>query len=147
MLPPERSASTGPEPPASPPRIAATPAAPAPSTTSFVRSAKRTIASAICSSSTATISSSVSPRISIVSSPGSLTAIPSAIEKPEPPGIVPAARTPTIRSPGRTARSASEMPDASPPPPIGITTVSRSSTCSAISSPIEPCPAITNGSS
>ena len=79
MLPPERSASTCPEPPASPPRIAAMLAAPAPSTTSFVRSASRTIASAICSSSTVTMSSSVSPRIRIVTSPGSLTAIPSAI--------------------------------------------------------------------
>ena len=59
-----------------------------------------------------------------VSSPGCLTAIPSAIVKPEPPGSVPAAWTPTMRRPGRTARSASAMPAASPPPPIGITTVS-----------------------
>ena len=39
------------------------------------------------------------------------------------------------------------MPDASPPPPIGISTVSTSGTCSASSSPIVPWPAITTGSS
>jgi hypothetical protein len=52
-----------------------------------------------------------------------------------------------MRTPGRTARSASEIPDASPPPPIGITNVVASGTCSASSRPIVPCPAITSGSS
>ena len=54
--------------------------------------------------------------------------MPSAIVKPEPSGSVPAACTPTIRTPGFTARSASAIPDASPPPPIGITAVSISGT-------------------
>ena len=66
-----------------------------------------TIACAICSSSTKTMSSSVSLRMPIVSSPGFFTAMPSAIVKPVPPGRVPAACTPMIRKPGRTARSAS----------------------------------------
>jgi hypothetical protein len=48
---------------------------------------------------------------------------------------------------GFTALIASAIPEASPPPPIGMTTVSRSGTCSSSSSPIVPCPAITSSSS
>ena len=126
---------------------AATPTAPAPSTTSFVRSSRSTIASLICSSVTETTSSSSRSRMPDVSSPGCFTAMPSAIVNPGPPGSVPAACTPTMRMPGRTARSASAIPDASPPPPIGITTVSAFSTWSASSRPIVPWPATTSGSS
>jgi len=67
--------------------------------------------------------------------------------KPGPPGSVPAACTPTMRTPGCRARSAIAIPDASPPPPIGITTVPASGACSTSSRPIVPWPAITSGSS
>ena len=55
--------------------------------------------------------------------------------------------TPTSRTSGRTALSAIAIPAASPPPPIGITSVPMSGSCSASSSPIVPCPAITRSSS
>ena len=112
-----------------------------------MRSSSSTIDSVISSSVTETMSSSTRSRMLVVSTPGCLTATPSAIVKPGPSGSVPAACTPTIRTPGRTARRASAIPEASPPPPIGITTVPASGTCSASSSPIVPCPAMTRGSS
>ena len=97
------------------------------------------------------MSSSVSRRIAPVSSLGCLTAIPSAIVKPcsvEPVyGAHAAAWTPTTRTFGCSSRSASAIPDARPPPPIGTTSVSSSGSCSAISSPIVPWPAITRSSS
>ena len=65
------------------------------------------------------MSSSSSSRIAIVSSPGCLTAIPSAIV-PRP--VLPAC-TPTMLTPGRSARSAIAIPAASPPPPTGSTNV------------------------
>ena len=43
--------------------------------------------------------------------------------------------------------SATAQPAMSPPPPMGITTASMSSTCSAISKPNVPCPASMSGSS
>ena len=58
MFPPERTATTGPLPPTRSASSAATGAAPAPSTTSFVRSSRRTIAWLISSSLTTTMSSS-----------------------------------------------------------------------------------------
>ena len=79
MFPPERMGIAIPDPPARPASSAATPTAPAPSTTSFARSSSNTIASLISSSVTATMSSRTSSRIRLVHSPGSLTAIPSAI--------------------------------------------------------------------
>src|SRR5438552_3280380 len=79
MFPPERTATAGPDPLARPAISAATPTAPAPSTTNFERSSRSTIASLISSSETVTISSRTSSRIAEVSSPGCLTAIPSAI--------------------------------------------------------------------
>ena len=100
MFPPESSGTVVPVPATLPLRSAATPTAPAPSTTSFVRSSRSTIASLICSSVTETMSSSTRSRIDIVSSPGFFTAMPSAIVKPGPSGSVPAACTPTIRTPG-----------------------------------------------
>ena len=79
MLPPERIAQTSSSPGTLPASSAATDAAPAPSTRSFVRSSSSTIAWLICSSVTVTTSSSSSSRIAEVSVPGCLTAIPSAI--------------------------------------------------------------------
>ena len=96
MFPPESTGTTLPSPPTLPWRSAATPTAPAPSTTSFVRSSSSTIDSVISSSVTETMSSSTRSRMLIVSSPGFLTAIPSAIVKPGPSGSVPAACTPTM---------------------------------------------------
>ena len=87
-----------------------------------------------------------------VSSPGCLTAIPSAIVSPwgssPASGAHAAACTPIRRSSGRSSRRAIAIPAASPPPPTGITTVpAPSGSCSASSSPSVPCPAITRGSS
>ena len=122
MLPPDRTTSAGPSPPpALPASSAAIPTAPAPSTTSFDRSSRRTIASVISSSATWTMSSSSESSIPIVSSPGYLTKMPSAIVKPDLPAC-----TPTIRTSGFTARSAVAMPAARPPPPMGISTVAAS---------------------
>ena len=90
MLPPASTAQTGPSPGTRPPSSAATGAAPAPSTTSFDRSSRSTIACEIASSSTTTISSSRSRRIAVVSSAGYLTAIPSAI-------VGPVGRAPRVR--------------------------------------------------
>src|SRR5215203_5622801 len=133
MFPPERTIATGPAEP---------PTAPAPSTTSFARSSRRTIASVIASSSMSTMSSRTSSRIDIVRSPGFFTKTPSAIVKPERP-----AWTPTMRRSGLRSRRAIPIPDASPPPPTGMRTVSACATCSASSSPIVPWPAMTCGSS
>jgi hypothetical protein len=47
---------------------------------------------------------------------------------------------------GATARSALATPVVSPPPPHGMSTVSKSSSCSASSSPIVPFPAMTASS-
>ena len=46
--------------------------------------------------------------------------------------------TPITRAPGRSARTATATPLASPPPPIGTRTASRSGRSSAISSPTVP---------
>ena len=65
--------------------------------------------------------------------------MPSAIV-PRP--VFPAC-TPTMRTPGRSARSAIAIPAASPPPPTGRRNVPTSGSSSASSRPIVPCPAIT----
>jgi len=62
-------------------------------------------------------------------------------------GAAPLACTPTRRTRGASALSASAMPLISPPPPIGTTSVSSSGTSSRISSAIVPWPSITAGSS
>jgi len=72
-------ATIGPSPATLSERSAATLTAPAPSTTSFARSRSSTIACEISSSETWTMSSSMCSSIDIVSSPGCLTKIPSAI--------------------------------------------------------------------
>ena len=88
---------------------AATPTAPAPSTYSFARSISSTIASAIDSSSTVTISSIHRSTSGRVIAPGALTAIPSASVATGPTGAGwpeygahTAAWTPTIRTAGRS---------------------------------------------
>ena len=86
-----------------------------------------------------------------MSVPGCLTAIPSAIvyrcSVPPAKGQMFAAWTPMMRTSGVSARRAIAIPAASPPPPIGTITVPPSGSCSASSSPIVPCPAITRSSS
>ena len=49
--------------------------------------------------------------------------------------------------PGLSALAAMAMPEISPPPPIGTTSVSISGAVPSISSASVPCPAITSGSS
>ena len=55
--------------------------------------------------------------------------------------------TPTILISGRSRLSAAEMPEMSPPPPIGTTTTSASGQSSRISSPTVPWPEIRSRSS
>ncbi len=161
MLPPEsttatrRPATSGTWPPSS----AATPTAPAPSTTSFCRSRSSAMASTISSSVTATISCTCRWTSGKVSSPGRLTAMPSAIVCARTAASIcpcctdrtnaaqPVAWTPTTRTPGSSAVSASAEPASRPPPPHGTTTRSTSGTCSASSSPTVPCPAMMRSSS
>ncbi len=93
---------------------------------------------AISSSSTVTISSTSSRMSGSVRSPGRLTAMPSAIVRAtgtatgspaasEPATAAqPAACTPTIRTSGIRALTASAMPPIRPPPPIGTTSRPRS---------------------
>ena len=59
----------------------------------------------------------------------------------------PAACTPTTRTSGRSACSASAMPAASPPPPIGMSTVSASGSLLGELEPDRPLPGITRSSS
>ncbi len=138
---------------------AAAPTAPAPSTTSLARSSRNTIASAISSSVTATTSSTQRSISDSVSSPGRLTAIPSAMVRADwtatgfpslsdsRTGAQLEAWTPITSIEARADFSAIATPLTSPPPPTGTITRARSSTCSSNSSPIVPCPAITSGSS
>ena len=141
-------------------RIAATPTAPAGSTTSFARSSNITNARAMSSSLTVTTSSTVSLMMSKLSFPGRATAMPSAMV-----GFIsidvgsPAASdggyaaaladcTPMTRIVRPSTRAccfiALATPEISPPPPIGTMTVSTSGTCSSISRPTVPCPAMTS---
>ena len=92
-----------------------------------------------------------------MSSPGRLTAIPSAMVSQDGSAIgspaaseagkdaLPAAWTPTMRTSGRSARKATAIPEMSPPPPTHTTTVVASGTCAAISRPTVPCPAMMSG--
>ncbi|GGR33263.1 hypothetical protein GCM10015536_43440 [Streptomyces griseomycini] len=57
----------------------------------------------------------------------------------------PAACTPTIRTSGRSAFTATATPAASPPPPTPTTIVRTSGHCSRISRPTVPWPAMTSG--
>ena len=113
----------------SPACTAATPTAPAPSTYSLARSISITMASAMASSSTATISSTQCSTSGPVSSPRCLTAMPSASVTTGPEaGASPrygehtAACTPITRTAGSSDLTAIATPDARPPPPSGTTT-------------------------
>ena len=137
---------------------AATLVAPAPSATVFGPSSKATIAAAISSSLTVTISSRYSRQIENVRSPGVSTWIPSAIVAPSFTVVTMPflqetnmdgtddAWTPIIFTFGRICLMAEATPEARPPPPTGMMTCSTSGTCSRISRPMVPCPAITSGS-
>ena len=60
----------------------------------------------------------------------------------------PAGSTPTTRISGCRSRSSVATPASSPPPPTGTTTTSGARpSCSRISRPTVPCPAIVRGSS
>ena len=138
---------------------AASPAAPAPSTTSLARWAQWTMALAISSSLTSTTSLTSALIIGSVSSPGRLTAMPSAIvcdagavtvtpaSSEARTGAQPSACTPITRTSGFSACSAVAMPAISPPPPMGTITVVTAGNCSRISKPIVPCPLMTASSS
>ena len=158
MLPPEMTATTLPLVSNFLPMIAATADAPAPSATILPRSIRNRIACAISSSSTVTTSSTYFWHISNVSSPGCLTAMPSAmvfalVSATTCPAssdafmpAAPAACTPTMRTFGCSIFTAAATPEASPPPPMGTTMVSTSGRSSMISRPIVPWPAMTIGS-
>ncbi len=134
---------------------AATLDAPAPSATVFCVSINVNIAVAISSSVTVTTPSRYFLHISNVKSPGFFTAIPSAIVDTLSSSIIsplliesyilgaPAACTPYTLQSGFTDFIAQATPLAKPPPPIATNTASTCGSCSNISSPIVPCPAIT----
>ena len=138
---------------------AATPTAPAPSTSNLLRSMRSRTAAIISSSFTRTTSSTRRWIIEKVSSPGRFTAIPSAMvaivgrvdSSPASREVrqldAPAACTPMIVILGRSARAAIAIPAMRPPPPMGTTIASASGKSLNISKPSVPCPAITSGSS
>ena len=138
---------------------AATATAPAPSAISLCCSINARIAVDISSSLTVTISSTYLRQYSKVCSPGSFTAMPSAMVRTNPIRSIllcsiefsilgaPLACTPYIFTFGFKCLIAKATPEISPPPPIGTITASSSGSCSSNSSPIVPCPAITSSSS
>ncbi len=156
MFPPESTTTVLPVAETAPWMIAATPAAPAGSTTSFARSRRMTSARAISSSLTVTTSSTNSATSGNVMSPGRATAMPSAIvgwswivvgspaASEGGNAAAFAACTPITRivrpSSAALSLSAVATPEASPPPPIASTTVSTSGTWSRISRPSVPLP-------
>ena len=70
-----------------------------------------------------------------------------AARPPARPGTPPprSACTPTTRTSGRSALTATPMPATSPPPPVPTSTVRTSGHCSSTSSPTVPCPATMSG--
>ena len=116
------------------------------------------LAAAISSSLTVTTSSTYCWHRAKVRSPGFFTAMPSAMvdtlrSSVGPPAwrdrymdAAPAAWTPTIRQSGFSCFTAKAMPPMRPPPPMGTTICSTSGSCSRISRPMVPWPAITSGS-
>ncbi len=137
---------------------AARPVAPAPSASVFSRSSRTRMAAAISSSSTVTISSTYFCTSGSVFDPARRTAMPSLMVvaasivtgAPASSAACMLGRrdvcTPTTRTSGFRDLMAQAMPPMSPPPPTGTTTASKPSTCSNISSPMVPCPAITSAS-
>ena len=142
-------------------RSAATPTAPAGSTTSLERSSKNTSARANASSDTVTTSSTSSRMISNGICPGRPTAMPSAMVRTFVNGTSASAAsdggyaaassacTPItlISRPSSAARPliAVATPASRPPPPTPMITVSTSGYCSRISRPIVPWPAMMSG--
>ncbi|MNW56829.1 hypothetical protein D3C74_345750 [compost metagenome] len=157
MFPPDRITTTGPSHPVGSASSAATPAAPAGSTTSLARSV--IISSARDSSSSVTVRTSEpsSDTIENGTGPGVPTAMPSAMVErasdvvgtpaASDPGYAAAraAWTPTTLTWGAASAMAAATPATSPPPPSGMTTVRTSGTCSRISSASVPWPATTSG--
>ena len=137
--------------------MAASGAAPAPSTSVFSMSSSSTMPCSMSPSSTSTTSSTYFSTSSRVKCPGRPTAMPSAMVDP-PCGRVAcltalymlgkrSACTPTTRMPGLSALAAAAMPPISPPPPIATTRVSSCGTASSISSATVPWPAMIASSS
>ena len=134
---------------------AATGVAPAPSATVFWFSMRESMAAHISSSLTVTISSTYCWHSSKVSLPGVRTRMPSAmVSRSGTVMIFPmrtdsymeptaAACTPTTWQEGFRLFTAKAMPEMSPPPPIGQTICSTSCSCSNISRPMVPWPAMT----
>jgi len=116
-----------------------------------------TIACSMSPSDTSTMSSTSRLTIARVSSPGSLTAMPSAsvalavgISTPLKSAYIDgnwSVCTPMIEIPGFSARAAVAMPEMSPPPPMATQRQSSSGRCLSISIAIVPCPAMTSASS
>jgi hypothetical protein len=135
---------------------AATPTAPAGSTTCLPRSSSISSAREMSSSVTVTTSSTSLLTWANVMSPGQPTAMPSAIvdscgSRTGAPAssdggyaAAPAACTPMIRMSGLSALAATAMPESRPPPPRPVTIVLASGHCSRISSATVPWPAITS---
>mmetsp|Transcript_53453 Transcript_53453/g.78245 ORF Transcript_53453/g.78245 Transcript_53453/m.78245 type:complete len:213 (-) Transcript_53453:941-1579(-) len=154
LLPLSSGMSRGP-----PGNSAARPAAPPPSTTAFSCSRQRSTASARYFSLTVTTLSTYLRATSKECGPTHGTANPSPrVGMTVTATGLPAARarvydaqysgsTPIIMQLGRRVLMASAMPAISPAPPTGITTTSKSGTCSTISSPHVPAPAMMAGSS
>eukprot|EP01137_Pigoraptor_chileana_P027929 Opistho-2@11203 len=159
MLPPQRGTitrfprSSG----RSPAMHAARPVAPPPSTTAFSSSTRCSTASAMYFSLTVTIWSTRVLQISNALDPTQGTARPSASVDCASmvtgfPAFIAAVRlahrsgsTPMTLTSGRSVLTARAMPARRPPPPTGTTIASKSSSCSMISSPIVPCPAMMLG--
>ena len=78
----------------------------------------------------------------IVAHSGSFSGTPAASDGGY--DAAPLACTPTTRTSGRSALTATATPEISPPPPMATTIVATSGHCSRISSPTVPCPAITS---
>ncbi len=156
MLPPDSTAIVVPVADTRPERMAATPAAPAGSTTTFACSRSTSIARARSSSETVTTSSTSSLMISNGTAPGRATRMPSAMvgrvtmstgsPAASDGGTAAAfsACTPITRivrpSSAALAFTAAATPAISPPPPIPRTTVSISGASSSSSRPSVPCP-------
>ena len=138
---------------------AATLTAPAPSAISLCCSIRANMAAHISSSVTLTMSSTYCCTISKVLTPGSFTAMPSAMVSTLVSVSIwlwstlfsmlgaPCACTPTTRTEGLSALTAKATPLASPPPPMGTNMTSMSGFSFSISIPTVPCPAMTCSSS
>lgn len=154
MLPPLTIATIGPAPSTSPFSTAAMLAAPLGSATTFARVNAQTTAAAICPSSTVTTASMNRCASANVMSPGRTGIRPSAIEAVRGSvtgcpasseafmAAAPAGSTPIILTSGRDALTAAATPAARPPPPIGTAMVATEGSCSRISRPMVPCPAM-----